>query len=133
MKDLHSLIDLAVGVTVTTVSDNTATATAAIERTGFEAVEFAVVIGTLADTDATFAVTLTDSDDGVTYTAVDSDFVLGSANFTFADDDSVERVGYIGGAKYVKATVTPTGNSGNATFAVIAIKSRSRSNPTDED
>ena len=80
------------------ITDNTAQGGAIVDMQGHAAVEFYIITGTLADADATFAVTLTAGDvvdnPSAPTTITDSapaaaECVLGNANFTFADDGVV--------------------------------------------
>lgn len=44
------------------------------------------------------------------------------ASFTFANDNAVKKIGYKGIKRYVRLTVTPTGNdAGNLDMGVIAV------------
>lgn len=131
-KDLHSHIGLVVALAVATVADNTVQTGDAVDLQGFESCEFAVVAGSLADADATFAVKLQHGAlaDGSDMADVDADDLLGDAPaFTFADDDTVQKVGYRGTKRYVRVVITPAGNAGNATFAALAIRSHAREQP----
>jgi hypothetical protein len=74
------------------------------------------VTGTLTDADATFAVTLAESNDPAMAgsNAVAAGELLGTlalASFTFADDVKCKKLGYNGIRRYVQATITPTGNT----------------------
>jgi hypothetical protein len=59
---------------------------------------------------ATGTVTLTECDtSGGTYTAVDSSYILGSTALATSDESPI--IAYIGNKRYIKATVTGTGNT----------------------
>jgi hypothetical protein len=106
------------------ITDNTARVGTVVDLAGFDALKYSIAIGTLADADAAFAVLVEDSDDGVTYTAVDDKFLLGTeaaASFTFADDNKVRSIGYNGSKRYNRMTITPANNTGSAVFGVTAI------------
>lgn len=122
MKDLHNRIKV-LADKVARVADNTAQVVGG-DRSGFEAVEFIVAAGTLADDDATFAVLVEDSDDNGIWGAVDDAYLLGTeagAAFVFSDDNKVQKIGYVGGKKYARITVTPSGNTGNADLCILMI------------
>ena len=107
------------------VTDNTATATSIIDVANCQGVTFHVVTGTLADADATFAVTLEHGDDsGLSDTAAPgaTERTGDLPDFTFADDNSVVSIGYIGPKRYVRLTVTPSNNTGNAPIGCIVVK-----------
>jgi len=44
-----------------------------------------------------------------------------AAAFNFADDGEVRKLGYVGNKRYTRLTVTPSGNSGSAPIAAMAI------------
>lgn len=118
MKDLHNNIHVARGISPAAAgTDNTAMVSQVCDRKGYEAVEFLINIGANTDSNATFAVLFEDSDDNVTYGAVADKDLLGTealAGFQYDDDNEVRKIGYTGGKRYVRVTITPSGNdSGN--------------------
>jgi hypothetical protein len=87
---------------------------------------FIILIGALADADATFAVTMEHGNqanlsDAAAVPAAQISGTLALAGFTFAADDQVRKVGYLGSKRYVRLTITPTGNTGNAFIAAAAL------------
>ena len=53
------------------------------------------------------------------------------ASFTFGDDNETRKIGYIGDKRYVRLTITPTGNdSGNIFLAAIALLGHPDLQPT---
>lgn len=130
---LHPVVGLAPAAAA--ITDNTAQNTAIIDRQGYESLTFLIITGTLADADATFAVTMAHGDDsGLSDTAVvaapDLAGTLALAGFNFADDGECRKIGYIGPKRYVRLTITPTGNTGNAPMAVIALLGNPVASPT---
>ena len=113
-------------------SDNTAIVGNVIDRLGFDSLTFAIQTGTLVDADATFAV-LVEHGDAANFSdaaaVADVDLITqtpgtapeAAASFTFAEDGVTRKIGYIGGKRYVRLTITPSGNSGNAPLAAIAV------------
>ncbi len=126
MRDLHNNIDVRRAISPVVATDDTAIVSQIIDCAGFDGVEFAIITGTLADADATFAV-LVEHDDAsnlATAAAVPDSQLLGTeagASFTFAADNVTKKIGYIGTKRYVRLTITPTGNTGNAPIAAVAI------------
>lgn len=116
-------------------ADNTPWVSQIIDTAGYESLTFGIATGGLADADATFTVLV---EDGAAANlsdaaAVDDKFLLGTealAGFTFADDDETRKIGYVGGKRYVRLTVTPAANAGNAFLAVIAILGHPKRAPT---
>ena len=136
MRDLLDGIHLARAVSpAAAVTDNTPYVAQIVDRRGFDSVVFAILTGSLADADATFAVTLHHGDDP---SLADADVVpadqisgtLAAAGFAFGDDDEVRKVGYRGTKRYVRLTVTPSGNAGNAFLAAVAILGHPAMQPT---
>jgi hypothetical protein len=131
-NNLHFKPAFAPGAAVT---DNTAQVSTILDVRNFGAAALALVTGTLSDADATFAVTLAESNDpamaGATaVAATDLTGTLALAGFTFADDAECRKLGYIGSKNYIQATVTPTGNTGNLFVAGMWVQGRPASAPT---
>lgn len=118
-------------------TNNTAIVSTIIDRLGYEALTFAIITGANTDVDATFAVLVEDGNDpdlGDDGAAVPDDSLVGTealAGFTFADDGECRKVGYVGSKRYVRLTITPTGNdSGNIFVSAIAVLGRPHNAPT---
>jgi hypothetical protein len=135
MRDLHNSIEIRPAIAPVVATDNTALVSAIIDCSGFDGVEFAIVTGTLADADATFTV-LVEHDDAAalgTAAAVPDSSLLGTeatASFTFAADGASRKIGYIGTKRYVRLTITPANNTGNAPIAALAILGFAHTRPT---
>ena len=136
-KDIHNKLHFVPLITPAAArTDNTAIVSAIIDTLGYESVELALVTGANTDTNATFAVLVEDGDNsGLSDNAAVADtFLLGTeagAGFTFADDGECRKIGYVGGKRYVRMTVTPSGNdSGNIFLAGVAVLGNPRSAPT---
>lgn len=136
-RDIHNNIHpVPLIVPVAARTDNTAIVSAIIDTAGYEGCELVLVTGTNTDTNATFTVLVEDgnaanlSDNA----AVDDKFLLGTevaASFDFADDNECRKIGYVGGKRYVRVTVTPAGNdAGNIFIAGVAILGHPRRAPT---
>lgn len=117
-------------------TDNTAIVSSIIDLAGYNAAEFVIVTGTNTDTNATFAVTVAESDasnmSGSNAVAA-SQLVgtLAQASFQFDDDNECRKIGYIGSKRYVQVTVTPSGNdSGNIFISGVAILGYPATGPT---
>ncbi len=52
------------------------------------------------------------------------------AGFTFADDDEVRKIGYMGHKRYVRLTITPASNTGAWDIAALALLGRPRHAPS---
>jgi hypothetical protein len=98
------------------VTDDTAQVSSTCTLNGAGSCVLALINGTNADADATFAVLIEDSPDNSNWTAVADAYLNGTealAAFTFADDGECRKIGYTGVQPHVRATVTPTNNTGN--------------------
>ena len=138
MHELHSNLQADLGAAPAVITDNTPMVSKIFDMQGFRSIEFYIQTGTLADADATFAVAVTHGDavDSVSAPtsitdsgAAASERLLGTLvtdGFTFAADNTVKRVGYSpdkgAGKRWVRCTVTPSGNSGNAPLAILAVR-----------
>lgn len=108
-------------------TDNTAIVSAIIDRKGFDAATFLIQLGALTDVNATFVVLLEDGDASnlSDAAAVADEQLVGTellAGFTFAEDNKVRKLGYVGDKRYLRLTITPSANdSGNIFLSVTAI------------
>ena len=117
------------------LADNTAQVGAIIDTQGYNSLSFVIITGTLADADATFAVTMDHGNDsGLSdAAAVPADQMAGTlanAGFTFAADSACRKIGYIGSKRYVRLTITPSGNTGAAPLSVVALQGEALEQPT---
>lgn len=126
-RDLHNNLKHSRAISPTRVTDDTAQVSQIIDTQGHDSLEFLIAIGTLADADATFAVLVEHGDDAALADAADvtDDQLVGTeaeAGFQFDDDDEVRKIGYIGDKRYVRLTITPSNNTGNADISAVAVQ-----------
>lgn len=136
-KDIHNNLHFVPLITpVAARTDDTAIVSAIIDTKGYESAEFVLVTGANTDVNATFAVLVEDGDNsGLSDNVAVADAQLlgteAGAAFTFADDGECRKIGYLGNKRYVRVTVTPSGNdSGNIFIAGVAVLGNSRNAPT---
>lgn len=129
-RDLHNSIKASRGLSpVAAGTDNTAYVSQILDTAGFNAHEFLILVGANTDADATFTVLVEDGDNAslTDNAAVADSFLLGTeagASFTFAEDNTVEKIGYIGAKRYVRVTITPANNAaGNIYIAGVWVQS----------
>ncbi len=120
---------------VAATTDNTAYVSQIIDVQGFDALTFLILIGALVDADATFAVTMDHGDvsnlsDAAAVPAAQIAGTLALAGFTFAADDTIRKVGYLGDKRYVRLTITPSNNTGNVFLAAVAVLGEPLQAPT---
>jgi len=135
-RDIHNNLHVRRGISpAAAVVDNTPFVSQIADLLGYEAAEFVILTGALADADATFT-TLVEHGDAANLSdaaAVPDDQLIGletQASFTFADDDKVLKIGYRGPKRYARATVTPAANTGNAFVAGVWVLGHPRNRPT---
>lgn len=122
MNSLHPLR----AISPVSVADNTAQASQIIDRQSYRSLTFLILTGSIADADATFAVTMTHGDvsdlsDSAAVASTDIVGTLALAGFQFDDDNETRKIGYVGGKRYVRLTITPTNNASAALLAAVAV------------
>lgn len=118
MRDITNGLDLKRAVSPQAArTDNTAIVSTVADLKGYDGAMLAINIGANTDANATFAVLIEDSDNNSDYSAVADEYLNGTealAGFQYDDDNELRKVGYTGIKRYLRATITPTGNdSGN--------------------
>lgn len=132
MRDSISNMQVKRAISPASVSDNTAQVSQIIDRQGYDSLAFLIATGSLADADATFTVLVEEGDAANLSDAAavaDADMVSQTsgtapetaASFTFAADDQVRKIGYIGSKRYVRLTITPASNASAAVLAAVAV------------
>ena len=118
MRDITNGLDLKRAIPPQAArTDNTAIVSSSADLRGYDGCMLSINIGANTDTNATFAVLIEDSDDNASFGAVADEYLNGTealAGFQFDDDNELRKIGYVGIKRYVRATITPSGNdSGN--------------------
>ena len=134
MQNLHN-IHAVTAIAPASVADNTAAVSAIIDTFGYAQCEFLITLGSIADADATFAVTLEHGDDSglsdtAAVTSANLQGTLAAAGFQYDSDNGVRRIGYLKSKRYVRLTVTPTNNSSAAIFGCTALLGAPTLSPT---
>lgn len=119
--DLHHKIAALIALAQATIGSDTTTTGVIIDTAGYTALEFLLTSGTI--TDGAYAVSLQHGDDsGLSdAAAVPAADVLGDADFALADDDTVKRIGYIGGKRYVRLAIVSTAVTTGGAFSATAV------------
>lgn len=137
-RDLMNNIHPVVAIAPVVVTDGTAQTSAAIDVRNYKSVTFVILLGTLADADATWTVEVLEGSTSTQgdHTAVADKDLLGTealAGFQFDNDGECRKIGYVGDADYVSIEIDDdTANSGAAPMAVVMIAEpyeRPTSNP----
>lgn len=122
VSNLHPLVAVA---PIAARTDNTAIVSTIFDTRGMLGVALLIAIGTNTDVDATFTVLLEESaasNMSGSNAVADADLIgtEALAGYTFADDVETRKLGYRGGKRYIRATITPSGNdSGNIFLAAL--------------
>ena len=137
MRDLHNNIHPLVGIApAAAATTNAAIVSTIVDTAGYNSCEFVIITGTSTDADATFAVTVHDGDvanlsDAAAVPAAQLIGTLAQAGYTFSDDGETRKIGYAGGKRYVRVTVTPSANdAGNIFLAGVWLLGHPSDAPT---
>lgn len=126
-KDLFNDIYVAPCIAPQVGTDNTAFVGAIQDHAGFGSITYLINTGTLSDADTALTI-LVEHGDAANLSdaaAVADEFLLGTeagAAITFADDGETRKIGYIGGKRYSRLTITPANNTGNIPISAICVK-----------
>ena len=134
-RDLLNNIHPVRALSPASVADNAAQVSQIIDTRGYDSLTFLIATGSIVDTNATFAVKVDHSDasDLSGSVAVADAELVGTealAGFQFDDDNEIRKVGYVGSKRYVRLTITPTGNAAAAFLASIAVLGHAHTRPT---
>lgn len=133
--DLHNNIKAVWALSpVAAGTNNTAYVSEVLDTANFASNELVILIGANTDANAAFTTLIEEGDTvGVSEGAVADADLLGTevaASFDFGDDNETRKIGYIGHHRYIRATITPSGNdSGNIYIAAVWIQGNPRVAP----
>jgi len=118
VTDFYNSIDIRPGFPAITTPDDTASVSAIIDRQNYDGVLFLITTGALTDINATSTALLEEGDDsGLSDAAAVADAdMFGTEALAapiFSNDDTVFKLGYRGTKRYVRLTLTPSGNTGD--------------------
>lgn len=135
MRDLMNNVHPRRAISPVSVADNTAQVSQIIDRQGYDSLTFLIATGSLADADVTYTVLVEDGDNsGLSdAAAVTDDNLLGTealAGFQFDDDNETRKIGYVGGKRYVRLTITPANNASAGLLCAMALLGHPESVPT---
>ncbi len=135
MYDLHNDVKFSRAISpAAAVTDNTAWVSQILDTANYFHNELAINLGALADADATFTVLMEEGDESdlSDNAAVADEDLLGTeaeAGFNFGDDNETRKIGYIGTKRYIRATITPANNTGNAFVDALWVQAGARKSP----
>jgi hypothetical protein len=131
-RDVLDRISVVRGVSPITGTDDTPFVSQIIDMSNYMGFMFAILLGTLADAGFTTTILLEEGDDSALSDAAavaDADMLSMTAGtapetaaaFTQASDDLVKTIGYVGTKRYIRLTITPSGNGSSLPIAVAGI------------
>lgn len=119
-RDLKDNIDVVVAYAATNWA-STGTGSA-VDLTGYDSAVAVFTAGTMGATGTGVVPSLTESADGTTYTAVGTGDLQGAfASHGTGVASVVQRVGYIGTARYIKPVLTGLGGTGAGVGTPVAM------------
>ena len=133
--ELHNNVKIVRAVSpAAATTDNTAWVSEILDTANYNNNELAIALGALADADATFTVLIEEGDAAnlSDAAAVADEDLLGTeaeAGFNYGDDNETRKIGYIGTKRYIRATITPANNAGNAFLSAVWLQSGARKAP----
>lgn len=131
MKDLYHNLSPQVSVPVLLRNGNATVNGTGIDLTGYEGALVEFIGGTL--TDGSLACSLEDSPDNSVWTAVaaaDCIDSIASVTLALSEDNLVEKIGYIGKQKWVRAVITQSAATTGGTYGANVIRGIPRHAPT---
>lgn len=137
MRDLANHLSVKRAISpAAAVADNTAVVSEIVDLGGYAQAMFAINIGAIADADATFTVLVEHGDQAnlSDAAAVPDTQLTGTelaAGFRFDSDNTTRKIGYVGPKRYLRLTITPVSNAGDAFFDAVAILGTPRYWPAD--
>lgn len=131
MLDLHNMLKFSLAEPpVAAVTNDTAYVSSILDTKNMNGATFVGIFGTNTDANVTFTVLVEDGNDSslTDNASVADEYLLGveAMGLDFADDNKVWKISYIGPKRYVRVTVTPSGNTGDIFFAAIWVQGHAR-------
>lgn len=116
------------------VTNDTAFVSEIVDTANFNDTVFIGTTGTNADADATYTVLVEDGDNSALSdnAAVADAYLEGTEAgiaLTYASDNKSFKIGYKGPKRYVRVTITPSNNTGNAFMSGVWVQSGARKVP----
>ena len=133
MKDLHSVINTLQVVAPVSFANNTPLVGAIVDRQGFDSVEYSISLGTNAGVAGAYTVLLEEGNaanlsDAATVTAMLG--TIANASWAYTDVNKTRKLGYVGGMRYTRMTITPAANAAAVLVSVTAILGNPVNSPT---
>ena len=124
-QDLHHAVSVAPAFTPRIINSDAATAGSIVDTNGYNSLEFVIASGTL--TDGAYTPMLEAGDAANLSDAVEVTAALGllgtiaAATFAATDDNKTKRLGYVGGRRYVRLTITSATTTTGGLLGAVAV------------
>lgn len=126
--DIYNGVTPKVGLNTAAISSNTTTNGVIIDTLGYGALAFVLNVG--ARTDGSYTLALTHGDDsGLSDGAAPDASDINGAASAVTSAQTLQKLGYVGNKRYVRASVVSTGVTSGATVGVTAILGRPQIGP----
>ena len=134
MRDGSTTLKFSEGYQPASQSDDTAIVSTILDTAEFDTATFLMQLGSIADSNATFVILVEDGDNSslTDNAAVDDAFLIGTeagAAFLFSDDGKAVKIGYIGPKRYVRVTITPSGNGSAFLMGATWVQGHAKKGP----
>lgn len=129
MRDISKNLLAALSIDPQAITSDTTTNGASMDVRGYDA---AMVIFQSIDavTDGSYALTIQESDDDITFTDVDSSEQIGTLTAFTSSAEGMQQAGYVGNKRYIRAVITSTSTTCGGTFAASIIAGYPHNAPT---
>lgn len=130
-RDLFSNIKCSRAISPANTTDDTAIVSQILDTADYEGNTFVMSTGSVSDANVTFTVLMEDGDNASltdNASVADADLIGTESGATplFSDDNKVWKLGYKGSKRYVRVTVTPSGNTGDIYLSAVWVQSHPR-------
>jgi len=127
MATFNQEVSLEVGLDIAAISTDTTTVGNIIDTAGNEAVDIALVTGTITDGDYVLSLEHGDDSglsDAAVVAATDLDALVSTVAIAAADDNTAKSIGYVGKKRYVRINVVSTSTSTGGTVGGLIVFGR---------
>lgn len=123
MRDMFNNIDIRPAIDpYDHATGDAAISTEVCDLQGFGSCTLLLQYGSIADSDVTQVIVFYDGATTSPTNAVDDAYLLGTEALAMplnTDDNKIYKIGYTGGYRYVKATITPSNNTGALLMSAV--------------
>ena len=122
-REIHNTTEKAIAFLYRSITGSAAVHVGlVVDSTGFESLEFIMEGGVISQgfPDALYVMELEDSDNGINFDSVKSDFII-TEGVVIAESNKTISIGYIGKRRFVRPSIARVGAAFSATIDSIGI------------